>query len=56
MIPRANLSYPDYLDWKRLNHVFNSMDVYEGTPAISFARLRAETVRGIESAMDSFGR
>lgn len=31
MIPRANLSYPDYLDWKRLNQVFGSMDVYHGT-------------------------
>jgi macrolide transport system ATP-binding/permease protein len=31
MIPRANLSYPDYLDWKRLNNVFSSMDVYNGT-------------------------
>jgi len=27
-IPRANLSYPDYLDWKRLNTVFSSLDVY----------------------------
>jgi macrolide transport system ATP-binding/permease protein len=31
MIPRANLSYPDYLDWKRLNQVFTSMDVYGET-------------------------
>jgi len=31
MFPRANLSYPDYLDWKRLNTVFSSMDVYNGT-------------------------
>ena len=31
MIPRANLSYPDYLDWKRLNKAFSSMDVFEGT-------------------------
>ena len=31
MLPRANLSYPDYLDWKRLNQVFGSMDVYDGT-------------------------
>jgi macrolide transport system ATP-binding/permease protein len=31
MIPRANLSYPDYLDWKRLNQVFGSMDVHDGT-------------------------
>jgi predicted permease len=27
MIPVANLSYPDYLDWKRLNQVFSSMEV-----------------------------
>ncbi|HXQ70030.1 MAG TPA: ABC transporter permease [Pyrinomonadaceae bacterium] len=27
-IPRAVLSYPDYLDWKNLNRVFDSMDVY----------------------------
>jgi len=32
MFPRgADLSYPDYLDWKRLNKVFSSLDVYEGT-------------------------
>jgi len=31
LIPRANLSYPDYLDWKKLNQVFSSMDVYNGT-------------------------
>lgn len=29
--PRANLSYPDYLDWKKLNQVFSSMDVYGET-------------------------
>jgi predicted permease len=27
-IPRAALSYPDYLDWKKLNKVFESMEVY----------------------------
>ena len=27
-IPRAYLSYPDYLDWKKLNRVFDSIDVY----------------------------
>ncbi len=26
--PRANLSYPDYQDWKRFNSVFTSFDVY----------------------------
>src|SRR5579863_7034404 len=28
MLPRANLSYPDYLDWKKLNVVFSSMGVH----------------------------
>ena len=28
MFPRANLSYPDYLDWKRLNQVFTSLVTY----------------------------
>src|SRR6185503_15575758 len=27
-IPLANFSYPDYLDWKKLNTVFESLDVY----------------------------
>jgi predicted permease len=27
-IPRANFSYPDYLDWKKLNRVFDSLEVY----------------------------
>ncbi|HEY6292856.1 MAG TPA: ABC transporter permease [Terriglobia bacterium] len=31
LFPRANLSYPDYFDWKRLNKVFSSMDVWSGT-------------------------
>src|ERR1043166_6832322 len=31
MFPRANLSYLDYVDWKRMNTVFSSMDVWNGT-------------------------
>lgn len=27
-MPRAAISYPDYLDWKKLNTVFDSFDVY----------------------------
>src|SRR6185295_19353390 len=27
-IPRAAISYPDYLDWKRQNTVLSSLDVY----------------------------
>lgn len=30
-IPRANFSYPDYLDWKKLNGVFESLDVFGQT-------------------------
>jgi macrolide transport system ATP-binding/permease protein len=29
--PRNNLSYPDYLDWKRLNTVLSATDIYTGT-------------------------
>jgi macrolide transport system ATP-binding/permease protein len=28
---RNNLSYPDYVDWKRMNTVFSSMEVFTGT-------------------------
>ena len=31
LFPRGNLSYPDYVDWKRMNTVFSSMEVYTGT-------------------------
>ncbi len=30
LFPRGNLSYPDYVDWKRMNRVFSSLDVYHG--------------------------
>lgn len=30
-LPRAAISYLDYLDWKKLNTVFDSMDVYSQT-------------------------
>jgi len=30
MIPRANLSYADYIDWKKQNQVFTSFDAYTG--------------------------
>ena len=46
MIPRANLSYPDYLDWKRLNQVFSSMDVYGGTGYLLRTSAGTEPVPG----------
>ncbi|HET6974974.1 MAG TPA: ABC transporter permease [Pyrinomonadaceae bacterium] len=50
-IPRAAISYPDYLDWKKLNRVFDSLDIYNqrgyvldtatGTEMIDGARVSA---------------
>ncbi len=47
MFPRANLSYPDYLDWKKLNKVFSSMDVYNGTGYLLRTSAGTEPVPGI---------
>ena len=55
MIPRANLSYLDYLDWKRLNRVFSSMDVYDGMRYLLRTSTGTETVRGIRVS-DGFFR
>jgi len=30
MFPRSNLSYQDYVDWKKMNKVFTAMEVYTG--------------------------
>src|ERR1700683_19416 len=32
--PRWPLSYPDYLDWQRLNKYFSSLDVYSGAGSL----------------------
>jgi len=29
LFPHSNLSYPDYLDWKKRNTVFQSLDIYD---------------------------
>jgi macrolide transport system ATP-binding/permease protein len=55
MIPRANLSYPDYLDWKRLNRVFSAMDVYDGMRYLLRTSTGTETVRGIRVSDGFFG-
>ena len=55
MIPRANLSYPDYLDWKRLNQVFSSMDAYTGAGYLVPASGGAEPVAGVRVS-DGFFR
>jgi macrolide transport system ATP-binding/permease protein len=55
VMPRANLSYPDYLDWKRLNQVFSSMDVYNGTGYLLSTSAGTEPVPG-ERVSDGFFR
>ena len=45
-IPRANLSYPDYLDWKKLNRVFESMDVYSQRGFVMSTGSRMELASG----------
>ena len=34
IFPQSNLSYLDYLDWKRLNTVFSTLDAYQRNDAI----------------------
>jgi macrolide transport system ATP-binding/permease protein len=34
IFPQSNLSYLDYLDWKRLNKVFSSLEAYQRNDAI----------------------
>jgi len=43
--PRDDLSYADYVDWKRLNTVFSSMDVYKAH------RFEFNTPSGTESVL-----
>ncbi|HEY9141284.1 MAG TPA: ABC transporter permease [Bryobacteraceae bacterium] len=46
MFPRSNLSYLDYLDWKRLNRAFSSLDAYQHTGFLLSTPAGAQPVRG----------
>ncbi len=46
LFSRANLSYPDYLDWKRFNTVLSSLDVYTGSGYMLSSGTGAELVTG----------
>ncbi len=46
MFPRSNLSYPDYLDWKRMNTTFQSLDVWGYGGYLLRASRSAEPVSG----------
>ena len=45
-IPRANLSYPDYLDWKKFNNVFDSLDVYNQRGYVLSTSAGMEMIQG----------
>ena len=42
----SNLSYPDYLDWKKLNTVFDSLDAYQHYPFSLSVPSGAQKVNG----------
>lgn len=46
LFPRSNLSYPDYLDWKRMNTVFRSLEVYWTRGFLLSTSDGTEAVRG----------
>jgi len=46
MFPRSNLSYQDYVDWKKMNKVFSVMEAYTGTGYLLNTPAGAEPVPG----------
>ena len=55
MIPRANLSFEDYLDWKKLNQVFSSFDIYQTNGYLLTTGEGTEPVRAVRVS-DGFFR
>ena len=54
-IPHANLSYADYLDWKRLNTVFSAFDFHQGRRFALTTRAGLEPVPGARVSAGFFG-
>jgi macrolide transport system ATP-binding/permease protein len=54
MFARSNLSYLDYLDWKKLNTVFSSLSAYQGSGAILTTDTGAVRVPGARVSDDFF--
>jgi len=46
VIPRANFSYFDYLDWKKLNKVFDSLEVYSQRGYVTASSTGMEMIDG----------
>src|SRR5579863_10480504 len=45
LCPTCPLSYPDYVDWKKMNKSFSSLDVYQQTGFSLTTKAGAEEVR-----------
>jgi macrolide transport system ATP-binding/permease protein len=54
LFPRANLSWPDYLDWKARNHVFSSLDVYGYSDGLLETSTGSEPVRAVHVSAGFF--
>jgi predicted permease len=54
LFPRGNLSYPDYLDWKRMNRSFRSLAVYQGDGALLQTAHGGEPVRLLRVSAEFF--
>jgi predicted permease len=55
LFPRNNLSYPDYVDWKRMNTVFSSMDVFAANRFEWNTPSGAEPVHGLKVSTGFLG-
>ncbi len=55
LFPRNNLSYADYVDWKRMNTVFSSMDVYTAHRFEFNTPSGTESVHGLRVSAGFFG-
>ncbi|WP_394766628.1 ADOP family duplicated permease [uncultured Paludibaculum sp.] len=55
LFPHSNLSYADYLDWKKMNKVFQSLDAYDQRGFILTTAAGAEPVR-VARVTDGFFR
>ena len=55
LFPRGNLSFPDYVVWKRMNTVFSSMDVYTAHRFEFYTPSGTESVHGLQVSAGFFG-
>jgi predicted permease len=55
LFPRGNLSYADYVDWKRMNTVFSSMDVFTAHRFEFNTPSGTESVHGLQVSAGFFG-